>query len=430
METSKKYATIGLVGLGILAVAISLWSFLGSNGTGGPINDSLKSSTVTYSPTSPTHETVSNSSGSGDQSGTISSGGSSGNTSGNPSGGSVSDDSPAATPPPPTSTGGSPPPAATPPVPVAPSAPAPTPPPPPPSPPQNGTVLVTRLFINEYGNTKYSLSVRDPEGVGSFSVKKTSGASSFSGGGNCALAVNSGTVTLQSTDFPLAAVITDCGNPSSTTELGVAMPNLPPPPPQNGVVTANRLFPNQYSNTKYSIYVKDIDGLSSFSVKKANGGNVYGGGGNCSTTATSGTITLVPADFPLSATITDCRNPASRSDLSVGMPPVPPPADLFVFGIDPPDETRSGDYHVRVQFANVGEGVAGNFHIKAVFYYSWRSAIVVEKYLQGGLDSEEIDGTTFTIGSVTGLQRVRVTIDSQNEIVESNETNNTRELTD
>lgn len=81
-----------------------------------------------------------------------------------------------------------------------------------------------------------------------------------------------------------------------------------------------QLFPGQYSNTKFSIKISDEDGLKEFSVKKVDGTFVYSGSpgaagntGSCTGTAPfksvdSGTVTLQNSDFPLTATVIDCKS--------------------------------------------------------------------------------------------------------------------------
>lgn len=100
----------------------------------------------------------------------------------------------------------------------------------------------------------------------------------------------------------------------------------------NSIVTLTQLFPGQYSNTKFSIKVEDTDAIKEFLIKKAGGTTIYGGSpgasgnfGACGGTSAfksveSSTVTLETADFPLSASVTDCRTGATATSLSVSQP--------------------------------------------------------------------------------------------------------------
>ena len=78
--------------------------------------------------------------------------------------------------------------------------------------------------------------------------------------------------------------------------------------------------------------VDDTDGIKEFSIKKSGGLSIYGGSpgasgnvGACSGTSpsksvASGTVTLESADFPLNASVTDCRTGAAVYSFSVPNP--------------------------------------------------------------------------------------------------------------
>jgi len=87
------------------------------------------------------------------------------------------------------------------------------------------------------------------------------------------------------------------------------------------VLKLQRLFPGQYDNTKYNIIVEDPDGIKELLVKKADGGSMFGGEPPCMTKVDSGTVTLLPSDFPLTGYAIDCKN--STVDISAQMPPLP-----------------------------------------------------------------------------------------------------------
>ena len=92
----------------------------------------------------------------------------------------------------------------------------------------------------------------------------------------------------------------------------------------NSSLTAQRLFPGQYDNTKYSLSLTDPDGLGDIIVKKADGtiawsGSPRSGSPACPTSANTGTMTFLSSDFPLTGTVVDCKS-ASVYPVSVQMP--------------------------------------------------------------------------------------------------------------
>lgn len=98
------------------------------------------------------------------------------------------------------------------------------PPPPPPS-TGNASLTLAQLFPGQYSNTKFSITVADPDGVSEFSIKKTNGASLYGGNPSCAKSTTSGTVTIESADFPLSGYVLDCQSVKSRTEVTAANPN-------------------------------------------------------------------------------------------------------------------------------------------------------------------------------------------------------------
>ena len=97
----------------------------------------------------------------------------------------------------------------------------------------------------------------------------------------------------------------------------------------NSNVTANRLFVGQYDNVKYSLMVTDPDGIYNFSVKKANGESLFGGGpGVCPSShqsISSGTVDILSSDFPISGYIIDCASTSTKHTIQASMPPLPTP---------------------------------------------------------------------------------------------------------
>lgn len=89
----------------------------------------------------------------------------------------------------------------------------------------------------------------------------------------------------------------------------------------NSQLNVTRLFIGQYNNTKYNVVVSDTDGISKLLINKANGNYLMTGSPPCSTSVSSGTVTLYPSDFPLSGTVNDCKNSSIVNQVSAQMPP-------------------------------------------------------------------------------------------------------------
>ena len=99
--------------------------------------------------------------------------------------------------------------------------------------PNNSVLAIIRLFPGQYDNTKYSLSLSDPDGIGDLNVNKASGSYIWSGSprsGNppCpAGPIETGTLTLNPSDFPLSGYVIDCLNSGVQYPVQVSMPALP-----------------------------------------------------------------------------------------------------------------------------------------------------------------------------------------------------------
>lgn len=112
--------------------------------------------------------------------------------------------------------------------------------------------------------------------------------------------------------------------------FSVTMPSITTTTGTPATVTVTAL--TQYGNNKYNLKVEDADGLKEFSIKKAGGASIYGGspgasgstgacgGANTFKSVDSGTVTLETSDFPLSASVTDCRTGATAYAFSVSSP--------------------------------------------------------------------------------------------------------------
>ncbi len=203
---------------------------------------------------------------------------------------------------------------------------------------------------------------------------------------------------------------------------------LPPAPVYNSNVFVNRLFPNQYENTKYSLTISDPEGLGTFSVAKANGTSIYAGGGNlCRAAVTSGTLTLYLNDFPLKASVVDCSRPAVRTEFSLNAPALPPPADLVIVSFSSPFVIRES-YYIKVVVYNQGSGVAGPFIVAMKKVVNGKTQLVEQSV--NGLASQTSKTVEFRLGSLSGFGTIRAFADYQTQVVESNEANNSRQISD
>lgn len=97
----------------------------------------------------------------------------------------------------------------------------------------NSSISIEQLFPGQYNNTKYRVTLSDPDGLGEIRVNKADG--SFLMGGNpkngnppCLTSVNTGTVTLQPSDFPLRGVIKDCKDIAISYDVQALFPGLYP----------------------------------------------------------------------------------------------------------------------------------------------------------------------------------------------------------
>lgn len=106
---------------------------------------------------------------------------------------------------------------------------------------------------------------------------------------------------------------------------------LPAPMSANTSLSVERRFPGQYDNTKYSIILKDPDGVRQFLVEKldkttplkhyGNSTSIWGGSGWCTNPSmASDTVTLEPSDFPLMARVEDC--PGNFAKVQTDTPPI------------------------------------------------------------------------------------------------------------
>ncbi|MBI1985029.1 MAG: hypothetical protein HYS60_02930 [Candidatus Wildermuthbacteria bacterium] len=88
----------------------------------------------------------------------------------------------------------------------------------------NSSISLDQLFPGQYDNTKYNITLGDPDGLHTIRVTKAGGGHQMSGtpaNGNppCPTSINSGTITLRPSDFPLKAVIKDCKDPTISYEV-------------------------------------------------------------------------------------------------------------------------------------------------------------------------------------------------------------------
>ncbi|MBI2635391.1 MAG: peptidoglycan-binding protein [Parcubacteria group bacterium] len=146
----------------------------------------------------------------------------------------------------------------------------------------NSGLAATRLFPGQYDNTKYNVTVTDPDGIGSFLIScagicSNYGQSTFVGGDPkngtppCPTSVPSGTVTLSPSDFPVQGWIIDCANASTKYTVQASMPPLPVSQsmtllsPNGGETwTTGQTYTVQWQSTGYSgnvnIYLRSPGG--------------------------------------------------------------------------------------------------------------------------------------------------------------------------
>lgn len=151
-----------------------------------------------------------------------------------------------------------------------------------------------------------------------------------------------------------------------TDAFSVPMPVASDTP---AIAIANPL--TQYGTNKYSLKVNDSDGIKEFSIKKAGGSMVYGGspgvlgnthacgGSSVATSVESGTVTIENADFPLSATVTDCRPGTAAYTFSVPRPGTvqpPTPTAPSIGSLSP----NSGKVYSSVTISGSGFTATGN----------------------------------------------------------------------
>lgn len=115
----------------------------------------------------------------------------------------------------------------------------------------------------------------------------------------------------------LVGTTTGCAGASCETKTCSA-PTISP----NSIVVLNPQ--TQLGSNKYSISISDPDGLKSFIINRSNsrGTVIAGGSTTCPTTQTwpNNSLTIESADFPLTATITDCRVGAAAYIFTVPAP--------------------------------------------------------------------------------------------------------------
>jgi len=97
--------------------------------------------------------------------------------------------------------------------------------------PGNSSLNVSRLFVGQYDNTRYLVTLNDPDGMGDIEIDKAGGGILSVGsprGGNppCPTTMNTGTVTLQPSDFPLKGWVIDCVHTGVKYNVEATQPSL------------------------------------------------------------------------------------------------------------------------------------------------------------------------------------------------------------
>ena len=99
--------------------------------------------------------------------------------------------------------------------------------------PTNSSIVIERMFVGQYDNTKYNIILSDPDGLHTVDVRRANGSVQISGAPvngspSCPTQTSSGVSTLSSSDFPLTAKIQDCKDPTVVNALQASMPAIPP----------------------------------------------------------------------------------------------------------------------------------------------------------------------------------------------------------
>ena len=202
-----------------------------------------------------------------------------------------------------------------------------------------------QLTVERVANStdRYIIRISDPTGLRKLVLTNIHGKDFGGGNGDCpnTLGYRGGVgVTLQPSDFPIIAIVTDCAG-----QQFMAQANPPPPPstpptnpppsvtttssssaslgPPNTTLTVTRSSPDSYKYYEFSI--GDPDGVASVSIVGIDGTTFQSFSGiTCVTTFQPGIKMILSSQFPLTLTGKDCAgNPFSV----LASEPPPPPQD-------------------------------------------------------------------------------------------------------
>src|SRR3989344_8848722 len=104
----------------------------------------------------------------------------------------------------------------------------------------NSTLNIERLFPGEFDNTRYSLTLEDPEGISVFLINKAGGDPVWGGEPSCLSPIESDTVTLEPSDFPLSGYVIDCENEDVQNNVEASMPPLPDT--DDGIISGYKFY--------------------------------------------------------------------------------------------------------------------------------------------------------------------------------------------
>lgn len=193
----------------------------------------------------------------------------------------------------------------------------------------NTTLIVERVSPGQYSNTKYKFTLSDTDGVKKFLILRMDHYPPSTYSSNpfpwvvdpfgCPLAVTSDTVTLDASDFPIMAWVTDCAGNAS----GV-MAEMPPLPAGGSssstplpMVTINSM--SQYFGPNfYTVSVKGVSKVGRIMVYTRDGSPWVGWGGYCLDLPTIPvSLYLDKPEYPLRVSVWNCSTDAVSSTVNV-----------------------------------------------------------------------------------------------------------------
>lgn len=199
--------------------------------------------------------------------------------------------------------------------------------------PGNTSLSLQRLFVGQYNNTKYSFVLKDPDGFRNLSVKKVNGTAIMGGSGGCGnTTIESTTITLDPTDFPIIALVEDCAGNFARVQA-----DMPPigETASSSSATITSSSASSSNDVSFSVnratgttgdYIYTVTastaGLDTVLLKRADGTQSTGNWTYYCRTASPNTTSggsFHPSDVPITVTVTTCGGVTST--FTVSSPP-------------------------------------------------------------------------------------------------------------